>query len=242
MNSTCSDCQMSWHWEYISDFGSKFSWNEGIDTCFNIEFVSLGRNFEFLGGYLVVTARYLMVTTRYCSLLGGYCWLLLVIGGYSSFSLVPTFSMNDLCSVNISWFDIWPSYHREKSRVISWVEEEHKIRSSKATFKQAMSEKFSSFQSLKKLLILIAPTSIHVETFAGCDSGWSVLKNEWLNQKDWLTNIDWRSLCHSQILNSCIPRLVKMENLWQKFRLPRIFAVHLNLLQRLWKYNLITYL
>ena len=106
MNSTCSDCQMSWHWEYISDFGSKFSWNEGIDTCFNIEFVSLGRNFEFFGGYLVVTARYLMVTTRYCSLLGGYCWLLLVIGGYSSFSLVPTFSMNDLCSVNISWFDI----------------------------------------------------------------------------------------------------------------------------------------
>ena len=27
-------------------FGTTFSWNEGIDTCFNVECVLLGRNFE----------------------------------------------------------------------------------------------------------------------------------------------------------------------------------------------------
>ena len=46
-------------------FGTKFSWNEGIDTCFNVECVLLDRNFDFLGCYLVV-------------LPSGYCWLLLV--------------------------------------------------------------------------------------------------------------------------------------------------------------------
>ena len=60
-------------------FGAKFSWNEGIDTCFNVECVLLGGNFDFHGGYLVVTARYLVVTAGYyCSLLGGYWWLMLV--------------------------------------------------------------------------------------------------------------------------------------------------------------------
>ena len=39
-------------------FGTKSSWNGGIDTCFNVEYVLFGRNFDFLGGYLVVTARY----------------------------------------------------------------------------------------------------------------------------------------------------------------------------------------
>ena len=58
--------------------GTKFSWNKGIDTCFNVECVLLGRNFDFLGGYLVVTARYLVVTARYRSSL-----------------LVPTFSINE---------------------------------------------------------------------------------------------------------------------------------------------------
>ena len=29
-------------------FGTKFAWNEGIDTCFNVECVLLGRNFDFL--------------------------------------------------------------------------------------------------------------------------------------------------------------------------------------------------
>ena len=39
-------------------FGNKFSCNEGIDTCFNVECVLFGRNFDFLTSYLVVTARY----------------------------------------------------------------------------------------------------------------------------------------------------------------------------------------
>ena len=41
-NLTCPEC---------------FSWNEGIDTCFNVECVLFGRNFDCVGGYLVVTAR-----------------------------------------------------------------------------------------------------------------------------------------------------------------------------------------
>ena len=64
-----------------------FSWNKGIDTYFNIEYVLLGLNFDFLGGYLVVTARY-------CSLLCGYCSLLVVTARYRSLLLVPTFIMN----------------------------------------------------------------------------------------------------------------------------------------------------
>ena len=44
--------------------GTKFSWNERIDTCIWFCFWYFG----FLGGYLVVTARYLgllLVTTHY---------------------------------------------------------------------------------------------------------------------------------------------------------------------------------
>ena len=51
-------------------FGTKFSWNEGIDIYFDVEYVLLDRNFDFLGGYLVDTAH------------------------YRSLLLVPTFSMN----------------------------------------------------------------------------------------------------------------------------------------------------
>ena len=46
-------------------FGTKFSWNEGTDACFNVEYELLGRNFDYFGGYLVVTTRYLVVTVRY---------------------------------------------------------------------------------------------------------------------------------------------------------------------------------
>ena len=63
-------------------FGTKFAWNKGIDTCFNVECVLLGRNFDFLGGYLVVTARYLVVTARYLVVTGGYCSLLVVTARY----------------------------------------------------------------------------------------------------------------------------------------------------------------
>ena len=70
-------------------FGTKFYWNEGIDTSFNYKCVLLGRNFDFLGGYFVVTTCYLEVTAGYCSLLGGYCSLLVV-------TALPTLSMNGL--------------------------------------------------------------------------------------------------------------------------------------------------
>ena len=65
-----------------------------IDNCFNLEYVLLGRNFDFLGGYLVVTGHYLVVTAYYCSLSGGYYSLLVVNARYRSLLLVPTFSMN----------------------------------------------------------------------------------------------------------------------------------------------------
>ena len=49
-------------------FGTKFSWKEETDTCLNVEYVLLGRSFDFLRSNLVVTARYLMVNAGYCSL------------------------------------------------------------------------------------------------------------------------------------------------------------------------------
>ena len=83
--------------EYILFLGFKFSWKEGIDTCFNVEcaLLLLGCNFDFCGiiygGY---TAHYLVFTADYCLLLSGYWWLLLVTGEYYLLLLVPTFSMN----------------------------------------------------------------------------------------------------------------------------------------------------
>ena len=77
-------------------FGTKFSWNEGIGTCFNVECVLLGRNFYFLGGYcwlLLVTWWLLLDTAR-------YWWLLLVTARYCSFLLlVWTFYI-----INIRWY------------------------------------------------------------------------------------------------------------------------------------------
>ena len=35
-------------------FENKFSWNEEIDTCFNVEFVFLDQNFDFLGDYCLL--------------------------------------------------------------------------------------------------------------------------------------------------------------------------------------------
>ena len=55
--------------EIYFNFGAKSSWNVEIDTYFNAECVLLARNFNFFGGYLVVTARYLVVTDGYWSLL-----------------------------------------------------------------------------------------------------------------------------------------------------------------------------
>ena len=78
-------------------FGTKFSWKEEIYTCFNVGCVLLGRNFDFLGSYLVVSARYLMIATGYCSLPIGYCSLLVVTARYRSLLLVPTLNMNGFC-------------------------------------------------------------------------------------------------------------------------------------------------
>ena len=69
-------------------YGTKFSWNEGIDTCY-VEYVLLGQNFDFLGGYC-------SLPSGYCSLPGGYCSLLVVTARYHSLLLVPTFSMNEI--------------------------------------------------------------------------------------------------------------------------------------------------
>ena len=62
-------------------FGTKFSWNEGIDTCFNIECVLLGRNFDFL----VVTWWLLLVTWWLLAVTARYSRLLLVNARYYSF-------------------------------------------------------------------------------------------------------------------------------------------------------------
>ena len=50
--------------------------------------------------------------------------------------------------------------------------------SDKGSFKQAMSEKLSSFQTLKKLLLLIVQISIHDERLTGRVSDWIVLKSD----------------------------------------------------------------
>ena len=75
-------------------FGTLFSWSERFDSYFNVESVLLGRNFDFFGGYLVVTTRYLVVTARYQAVTGGCCSLLVVTARYRSLLLVPNFSMN----------------------------------------------------------------------------------------------------------------------------------------------------
>ena len=62
-------------------FGTNFSWNEGIDTCFNVKYVLLGRNFDF----------FWWLARVYCSLPGGYCLLLVVTARYRWLMLVLTF-------------------------------------------------------------------------------------------------------------------------------------------------------
>ena len=61
--------------------------------------VLLGHNSDFLGGYLVVTARYLVITAGYFLLPGGYCLLLVVTPRYRSLLLIPAFSMNVYCGL-----------------------------------------------------------------------------------------------------------------------------------------------
>ena len=63
----------------------------------------LGRKFDFLGGYFVVTARYLVVTAGYWSLPGGYCSLLVVTARYRCLLLVPTFRMKEMKLEAVEW-------------------------------------------------------------------------------------------------------------------------------------------
>ena len=101
-NFTCSECQISQHQEYISLLGSDFLGMRGL-ICFNVKYVLLGRNCDFLGGYLVVTTHYLMVTTCYCSLSCDYCSLLVLPARYRLLLLVPTFTIRNK---NLRWFSI----------------------------------------------------------------------------------------------------------------------------------------
>ena len=76
--------------------GTKFSLNEGIDTCFDVECVLLGHNFDFLGGYS-------LLPSGYCLLLGGYWWLLLVNPCSCSFPLLVWML---ICHMRL--FDLYP--------------------------------------------------------------------------------------------------------------------------------------
>ena len=69
-------------------FATKFSWNEGIDTCFNVACVLLGRTFDFLGGYWSLPSDYCLL------LLVTWC-LLVVNARYRLLLLAPTFGMNE---------------------------------------------------------------------------------------------------------------------------------------------------
>ena len=75
-------------------FGTKFSWNEGIDTCFNVKCVLLGRNFDFLGGYC-------SLPSDYCWLLLVTWWLLLVTARYWSFLLLVRTDLCIFCYIHI---------------------------------------------------------------------------------------------------------------------------------------------
>ena len=84
-------------------FGTKFSWNEGIDTCFNVECVLLCCNFGFLGGY--------------CSLPSGYCSLPVVTARYRLLLLIPTYSINGLVERFLS---LKPGLLKEKFSIAPW--------------------------------------------------------------------------------------------------------------------------
>ena len=102
-------------------FGTKLSWDKEID---NVECVLLDRNFDFLGGYLVVTARHVVVTAGCCSVLGGYWWLLLVTGGYCSLPLVTArshFKYERLLTASVMLTNQSTRNGKRKERAIAFV-------------------------------------------------------------------------------------------------------------------------
>ena len=64
-----------------------------------------------------------------------------------------------------------------------------------------------SFQKMKNLLILIAPTSIHIERFTGCVSDWSILKNDRAIKKFDLVTLVWGAYATIKYLNHPFPDL-----------------------------------
>ena len=100
--------------------------------------------------------------------------------------------------------------------MISLVEKEYEIMSDKGFFKQCILEKLSSFQKLKRLLILIASINFHIERFTGCVSDWGILNNDWTIQKFDLLTLISGSLCYSQILIHAFPDLYKRVKLMAK--------------------------
>ena len=82
-------------------FWTIFSWNDGIDTYFNVEYVLLGLNFDFLGGYFSLpSGNCSLPLFTWWLLLVGYCSLPLVTARYRSLLLVPTFRMNEYNHLN----------------------------------------------------------------------------------------------------------------------------------------------
>ena len=104
-NLTCSECQISWHWEYSSFLWPNFPGMKGLILVLMSNVCHLAKILIFL----VVTACYLVVT-------GGYCSLLMVTARYGSLLLAPTFSMNvnklriDSTSISYSLFIIENCY------------------------------------------------------------------------------------------------------------------------------------
>ena len=62
---------------------------------------------------------------------------------------------------------------------------------------------------LKKLLILIALTSIYNEKFTGCVSDWNLLNSAWPIRKVELLTLIRERLFYSQILNPCSQTCIK---------------------------------
>ena len=69
---------------------------------------------------------------------------------------------------------------------------------------------------MKKLLILIAQTSIHIERFSGCVSDWSVLYNDWSIQKVDLLTLIWGAYATVKHLTQAFPDLYKKVKLMAK--------------------------
>ena len=86
-------------------FETKFSWNERIDTCFNVKFVLLGRNFNFLGDY----SGLLLVTW----------WLPVVTARFHLLLLLLTFSMNGLFCIFLYKWNLFKNSLRIKLRAES---------------------------------------------------------------------------------------------------------------------------